>query len=438
MVGVLLIAVAIYVFIVSQGQARRSSGGFTGPDMMATQREEAAALAAARADPTFNAAAFANRVRMAFMKIQSAWSNQDLRDVRAFISDGVHERFSLQIDEQRSFGYRDFMSQITISGARLVEFAEGPVFDIVTLRIDASAVDYRASLKDGHYISGSRAAEPFAEYWSWMRRHGASRDPSKPGLIEGHCPNCGAAVEMNQAANCKYCGALLRSGEFDWVLAEITQASEWQANRWRSVNEMNLTLPGDPGFNWLDLEDRASVMYWRKTMADRIGKVDPLRKIASDPFCVAYRQHLQPEADGTRFYMTDCAVGSVRLLGVVPGKPVDSAVVMITWEGQRMMTGPRGTALAADHRMQVRVLYILQRNSGVQSDPGKSVSSAHCPRCGAPLMSDLSSACASCGAVMNDMSLSWVLVEMTSDQSPSGQQWHARLVQPWAKERYNT
>ena len=36
---------------------------------------------------------------------------------------------------------------------------------------------------------------------------------------------------MNQNANFAHCGAMLRSGQYDWVLAEITQDSEWVASQ---------------------------------------------------------------------------------------------------------------------------------------------------------------------------------------------------------------
>ena len=44
----------------------------------------------------------------------------------------------------------------------------------------------------------------------------------------------------------------------------------------------------DRGFNIRHLEDRASVVFWRKVMADRIGKIDPLEKMASNDYCNAY------------------------------------------------------------------------------------------------------------------------------------------------------
>ena len=173
---------------------------------------------------------------------------QDMNPVWPFISDGVHERFSIQIDEQKSLGYQDHLEQISVDDITLVEFSQGDVFDIATVRIDARAADYRVSLKDQKRIAGSSLVEPFVEMWSWLRRHGMTRDPAKPGLIEGNCPNCGAAIEMNQSAKCPHCQAYLRSGEFDWVLTEITQQSEWRRGRHGLAPGTAEFQRSDPGF----------------------------------------------------------------------------------------------------------------------------------------------------------------------------------------------
>ena len=37
------------------------------------------------------------------------------------------------------------------------------------------------------------------------------------------CPGCGAALEINMAGSCAYCGAHVTAGEFDWVLSRIEQ-----------------------------------------------------------------------------------------------------------------------------------------------------------------------------------------------------------------------
>ena len=142
-------------------------------------------------DPNFSAQAFCQRVGTAFLKIQQAWTAQNLSTVRAFISDGVYERFSLQFAEQRDKGYRDVMENVSVQEARIADVQQAGVFDEVAVRITAAAADYRASLADGGFLSGSRNVQPFVEIWSFLRKRGAITDTSKSGLIEGNCPNCG-------------------------------------------------------------------------------------------------------------------------------------------------------------------------------------------------------------------------------------------------------
>ena len=270
------------------------------------------------ADPNFDAQAFYQRVGVAFRKIQAAWCAQNLSTVRPFISDGVHERFSLQVAEQRAEGYRDQMDNIYIHDIDLLELHSDGLFDELSVRIEASAADYRVSLANGKRVSGSTAPERFVEVWTFLRHRGAVTQPGKAGLIEGNCPNCGAAVELNQAANCTHCKALLRSGQYDWVLSEITQEIEWHGERHGELPGVATLRSRDPEFNAVELEDRASVMFWRKATADRVGKIDPLRKAASEAFCQAYEPLLKPGPDGRRQSYAECAVGSVCLMGVIP------------------------------------------------------------------------------------------------------------------------
>ena len=237
-------------------------------------------LAFALMTPTSTRRPSTSAVGVAFRKIQDAWCAHNLNAIRPFISDGVHERFTLQFAEQRAQGWRDHMENIRITNITLAELRTDGLFDELSVRIDATAVDYRVSLVNGKRLSGSTAPERFVEIWSFLRHGGAVTQPGRAGLIEGNCPNCGAAVAMNQSTNCDHCKALLRSGQYDWVLAEITQEVEWQGQRHGAVPGVGTIRSRDPEFNAVELEDRASVIYWRKATADRLGKIDPRRKAA--------------------------------------------------------------------------------------------------------------------------------------------------------------
>ena len=378
-------------------------------------------------DAAFNEQAFCDRVKTAALKIQAGWSEQNLEPSRPFMSDGVWERFSLQIQEQRDRGMRNVVENVQVSVVLLVEFvARGP-HDSVAVRIDATANDYDVLLKDGSRLAGPRRNGEFAEYWTFVRRRGAKSLADKPGLIEGCCPNCGANLEMNQSAKCPSCGSLIRSGEYDWVLAEITQECEWAYSQEQDLPGVeDFVKTSDAEFSAAPIEDRASVMFWRKAMADRLADAKFLAKVAVPEFCEAFAKQL-PAAGGERTFTGDCAVGSVWLKGVAAGDPLDRAIVQIDWSGAHFKAKPGELPAAIDISSLHQTLFVLGRRHGVKTDPGRGMSSSHCPGCGAPESDSAASACEFCGAVLNDGSLDWALL----DVQPAGMGAAEQMLANW-------
>lgn len=378
-----------------------------------TRRAQALALIKER-DAAFDEAAFLGRAETAFGKIQAAWCGQDLSAVRQFISDGIAERFNLQFREQKLLGYRNQLDNLQVLRRLLEQAVPGQVFDAVTVSIAASARDYNVSLADGRRLPWPDVPSQFVEYWSFLRRAGAATKDGA-GLVEGCCPNCGAAIEMNQWSQCASCGSLLRSGEFDWVLAEITQECEWNPHDPSEPAGVAAFQAADPGFNRQHLEDRASVVFWRGAMAQLLGTVDPLRKVAADSFCETFRQELKAVssngAPATRTFWGNCAVGSVDLRAILPGEPLDRALVEIRWSGRTMLHAADGSYQQQHGVGEFRTLFVLGRKTGLKTSVDASLASTNCPSCGAPESDEASNACEFCGTVLNDGSVDWVLFE---------------------------
>ncbi|MBI3039499.1 TIM44-like domain-containing protein, partial [bacterium] len=133
-------------------------------------------------DPAWQSGQFVERVKNAFKLIQKGWSDQDLSGVQAFISDGIYERFTLQISEQKDFGYRNKLEDVRILEARIAQIQTDKHFDTAHVYFRASLIDSRVDLKSGKCLEGQRKAEEFEEYWSFIRKPGA-KTLNKPGLI---------------------------------------------------------------------------------------------------------------------------------------------------------------------------------------------------------------------------------------------------------------
>ncbi len=416
LIGLPITAAIIWFFVWAQQQgagAYRSSVIRRGNSIIDDQTRAGLVTQLRTVDPAFDEDAFYRRVSSAFIKIQDAWANQNLQAVRPFISDGVFERFNLQFDEQRTLGYRNAMANVLVNSVRIAAMQSDNLFDQLCVRIEASANDYNVSLTTGSRIAGSDDSGEFVEVWSFLRRRGVQTQLGKDGLIEGNCPNCGAAIEMNQNANCAHCGAMLRSGQYDWVLAEITQESEWVPSERTDFVGVRALIARDADFNLQDLEDRASVMFWRRAASERIGDIRPLRKIALAEFCEAAAQDFQQRGSGQRDYYGECAVGSVDTLGIVSDADWDRALVEVRWAGTLFVIASKDAKPEKTARTTLtRTVLELSRRAGVKSDAGKAISSSHCPNCGAPESGKddkMTGACEFCGAVLNDGTRTWVL-----------------------------
>ncbi|HHZ05450.1 MAG TPA: hypothetical protein GX401_01475 [Clostridiales bacterium] len=44
--------------------------------------------------------------------------------------------------------------------------------------------------------------------------------------MERECPHCGAPLQITSSGKCEYCGSIVTTGEFDWVLSDLDSVRE--------------------------------------------------------------------------------------------------------------------------------------------------------------------------------------------------------------------
>ncbi|MDT8389501.1 MAG: TIM44-like domain-containing protein [Lentisphaeria bacterium] len=375
-----------------------------------TDRVSAGVAAIRKRDSGFDPDVLGERIKRAFEVVQSAWCDQQLDPIRPFVTDGVFERFSLQVDELKARGLVNQMEGLTIHSVVLADAHSDEMFDTVSFRITASAVDNEVDVASGKRVSGGRTNEAFTEYWSFIRRPGV-QSLAGDGLMEGNCPNCGSGLTLNASAKCPSCGALIKSGQYDWVLAEITQACEWTPVGTDRVPGFQAIRKTDPAFSIQRLEDRASVVFWRLMTSYREGRIDPVRKMAMEAFCQELAPLLRRDEQGLRTYPGHCAVGAVTTRAVVAGEPLDKAAVEIRWSSHQTQEDESGKTRQTKQVTLRAEVFVLGRRHGVAGKGDFALASAHCPGCGAAVSSSAHDACDYCGAVLNDPGTDWMLME---------------------------
>ncbi|MCK5132140.1 MAG: TIM44-like domain-containing protein [Candidatus Sabulitectum sp.] len=360
-------------------------------------------------DPQFTAAALIKKADAAFLEIQKAWSDQNLSKVRRFISDGVNERFSLQIDMQKKQGIRNEMEDVQILGTEITSIESDSHFDSIHLKITARAKDTDVDIVTGRKIRDNFSGT-FVEYWSFLRKPGVQTLAGK-GLVEGVCPNCGAHLELSDSGKCLYCDAVITSGEYDWVLSEITQSIEWStAANPSAVPGYTQMLEIDPGFNLQTIEDTASVIFWRYIKSYFDNSADPVRKMATEGYSDSLAKSLgNVRDDKSHLFFADAAVGAVEVQTIAQSADFDRIQVLVKWSAANRWIDHTGKAKGGGPKTIRPQIFTLLRKHGVATLAATQLNSAHCPGCGAPYTGGDSGSCEYCGRPLNDGSGAWVL-----------------------------
>ncbi len=362
-------------------------------------------------DSAFDQEIFLQRAVNGFVTTQHAWSEQDLRHCRAFVSDGVRERFELYIAMQKAENIRNRMKNVKVDHCEIVSLTCDQHFDTIHVRLTASAISYNEDLTSGKRVSGNSDRTPinFTEIWSFSRRPGTTTNV-EASILQGRCPNCGGPVKIVDKAECEQCQSTVNSGQYDWVLAEITQDEEWVVPPGQqSVPGWDKLQKSDPGLNFQHIEDRASVIFWRSLMAvyfDDVSYAAPVldSEIKAFPKLWGY--------ESGSFWKTP-AVGAVEIVQCVPaGKDeFDRILVMVRWSATKAK-GDRKRPILLGHQRIYSHIMILRRRRGITSDINNAFASFSCSGCGAPIDVGTAQACGFCGSPLNDGTGDWVLEDV--------------------------
>jgi uncharacterized tellurite resistance protein B-like protein len=420
LIGIPLLIVIGFVFYHSSKGAQSAYVSSTirrGLAVGQSARAEEGLAGIRQRDPAFDLHAFFGRCGGLLPSVQEAWSRQDMSSVRHFLSDGVFDRFTLQIEMQKGSGIRNDLRDVRVLGTRLAGSASDSMFDTLHVAVTASAVDTTVALEDGRRLQGTGAPETFTEIWTFLRRPGA-QTLARPGLLEGFCPNCGTRLRLSTSITCASCQALINSGEYDWVLTEITQAEVWSAPVAEQILGVEELRQRDPGFNPQAIEDRVSALFWHHRAAEFFGNDDYLRAVALPAFVEEAKKAWRPDDKGRHPFYADAAVGNVELAEVILGEGpagMDRVRVFVQWSGHREIRQVPGLFPPSwEHSRLLRQEYVLARKCGVQSVQSAALTSLHCPGCGAAQVARLDGACRYCGLPQNDGSSSWVLESVSA------------------------
>jgi predicted lipid-binding transport protein (Tim44 family) len=178
--------------------------------------------AIARRDPRFNKEHFLEEVQRTFFVVQEAWTQRKPEMSRQVMADGLWQQHRVQISGYVDAHKRNMLEDLAVGSLTVIAAGTDSNYDTITVRILASCADYDVDDRNDKVVRGKRDVREWSEDWTFQRSSSALTPPSG-GTLAQRCPNCGAPLDLDLSGVCKYCKAPVSGGDYDWVLARISQ-----------------------------------------------------------------------------------------------------------------------------------------------------------------------------------------------------------------------
>ena len=193
-----------------------------------------------KVDQDFSREEFLSWAKDVFVKLQYAWSDRDLDIIRCFETPQLFEHHRDQIQNYIDNKQINKLEKVTINWVKLFEFIQDGSRDVLTILLNSKMIDYIVNENTGKIVKGSNTNLKTNTYkLTFVRTSGVKTKVGTTSVNVTNCPNCGAPVEITSAGKCSYCGSIITTGNFNWVLSNI-ELYNGHINDWTAYNDGNI------------------------------------------------------------------------------------------------------------------------------------------------------------------------------------------------------
>lgn len=364
-------------------------------------------------NPSFSSDDFLNKVRTAFIEIQKAWAAKDLSTVRRFISDGVYQRFNTQFQMMNLLQQENPISEVEVNNITIANFRVDGNYDIIHVAVTATMRD-QFICKTNPKLNSPGGKETFLEYWSFIRKRGVE---NKDIYHTYNCPSCGAPLgeDMGELGTCRYCGALVNSGEFDWVLSEITQADDYARGnlieKAQNLKKVVSSLIAEyEDFAVQLVEDKASNGYLQVKTAEVMKDPAIMRRFVTDDAFERIKANIPDE----RIVYNRLFLNDVTLVAAQHSHDQNLLTFSVTISYQRVKLSENNRATIIDPYIQNHTQFMQMVRDTAGGRSKGSIYAHTCPSCGASVQDSLDIECAYCGNPLNSTGNEWIVSDILS------------------------
>lgn len=231
--GVIVLAIILLTLYHFAKKKKKGSGQpyqQHAPQPQGAQRTDRSTLAQMytyqQVDPNFDIEGFKEKLSNLYVQCQNAWTDKNMESLRPYLTDAMYAQFDRQLESYRAKHQTNRVERIAVLGVELVGWKQAGGKDTIIAELRTRIVDYVVDDNTGTIIRGSDRNEKFMTYeWTLVRTSGQTTGQAS-GMTGQICPSCGAHVDINHTAVCEYCGTVLTTDTFDWVISNIKGISQ--------------------------------------------------------------------------------------------------------------------------------------------------------------------------------------------------------------------
>lgn len=225
-----IIIIIIIVIVINKNKGSGSGSttvrpgqGSQGANVFLPNRNDQIQTLLQKKDPNFTADDFVTFAKQVYIDIQMAWCNRDMTPVRPVLHQNLFNTTQRQVEEKKKQGVVYHYESIAINTAYLTSFVRDKDFEYLTVYLNARMIDYQVDEKTGNIIRGDRTTRWDLRYkMKFVRSTSAKTKGAVSGTQGYNCPNCGAPLEITSSGECPYCGSIVTTGDYSWVLTDFT------------------------------------------------------------------------------------------------------------------------------------------------------------------------------------------------------------------------
>ena len=316
------------------------------------------------------------------------------------------------------------VERVIVGAIRLQEINVGSKLSSIAVRLETNLRRTRGATKEDLYQ---------VEIWTFEREAGVlSKGPDE--LLKLACPSCGSPGELRSDGTCPYCGNVVNSGKFNWVVSSIqtlqsqpvvslglSTGGEERGYTWPTSPASDLSLQRralearDPSFAWDAFEQRVRYIFLRLQQAWSDRDAEAIRPYETDSLFSSHLYWIEAYlAQGLQNKLENVVLERLEVVKVEPDAYFESITVRLWAQMKDSTVDASGIVVAGDPNVARKFSECWTCIRRIGKHALKDAPPVdRCPSCGAPLDKvGMTGICGYCNTKITRGDFDWVLSQI--------------------------